>query len=243
MNIVVTGAASGIGCRLATLLVQAGHSVAASDIDYARLQASAEKFAWPSDALLFAHDVTSPQSWSDLLTAVVGRWKALEALINVAGVLRVEALGELNPQSIALQVDVNVKGVMLGTQSAAKVMLGQGRGRIINIASMAALAPIPGISVYSATKFAVRGFSLAAAQELEPRGVQVSVVCPDAVDTPMVDYQLDHAGAALTFSGSRMLTADEDRRAASWCSLGRAVWSRKPVTCCRCACTAGSARA
>jgi 3-oxoacyl-[acyl-carrier protein] reductase len=74
---------------------------------------------------------------------------------------------------------------------------------------MAALAPIPGISVYSASKFAVRGFSLAAAQELEPHGVYVTVVCPDAVATPMVDYQLDHAGAALTFSGPRILSVDE----------------------------------
>jgi 3-oxoacyl-[acyl-carrier protein] reductase len=67
--------------------------------------------------------------------------------------------------------------------------------------------------LYSASKFAVRGFSLAADQELEPRGVRVSVVCPDAVDTPMVDYQLDQPGAALTFSGSRILTADEVARA------------------------------
>ena len=109
----------------------------------------------------------------------------------MAGVLRVERVEDLQPESVALQLDVNTKGVILGTQAAAKVMVGQGRGHIINIASMAALAPVPGISVYSASKFAVRGFSLAAAQELEDRGVQVTVVCPDAVDTPMVDYQLD----------------------------------------------------
>lgn len=213
MNVVVTGAASGIGCRLATLLLQGGHAVVATDVDFDALQKSATGNSWPEAAVLVKHDVTSHESWEQLLADVTSRFSALDALINVAGVLRVEAVGELTPESIGLQVDVNVKGVMLGTQSAAKVMLAQGRGRIINIASMAALAPIPGISIYSATKFAVRGFSLAAAQELEPRGVSVSVVCPDAVDTPMVDYQVDHAGAALTFSGSRILSADEVARA------------------------------
>ena len=112
-----------------------------------------------------------------------------------------------------MQIDVNTKGVIFGTHAAAVVMVPRGQGQIINIASMAALAPVPGISVYSASKFAVRGFSLAAAQELERHGIRVSVVCPDAVDTPMVDYQLDHAGAALTFSGPRILSVDEVARA------------------------------
>ena len=131
----------------------------------------------------------------------------------MAGVLRVEPVVELKPESVALQLDVNTKGMILGTQAAAAVMVAQRRGHIINVASMAALAPVPGISVYSASKFAVRGFSLAAAQELEPRGVHVSVVCPDAVDTPMVDYQLDYDGAAMTFCGLRILSADEVARA------------------------------
>ncbi len=133
--------------------------------------------------------------------------------MNVAGVLRVEPVYELKAESIALQIDVNTKGVILGTRAAAEVMVRQRHGHIINIASLAALAPIPGIAVYSASKFAVRGFSLAAAQELEPFGVHVSILCPDAVDTPMVDYQLDHAGAALTFSGPKILSTDDVAKA------------------------------
>src|SRR5205823_4569252 len=86
-------------------------------------------------------------------------------------------------------------------------------GHIINIASMAALAPIPGISLYSASKYAVRGFSLAAAQELRAHGVYVTVVCPDAVQTPMLDAQLAHDEAAATFSGPRLLTVEEVGRA------------------------------
>ena len=71
------------------------------------------------------------------------------------------------------------------------------------------MAPIPGISLYSASKFAVRGYSLAVAQELAPHNVQVTVLCPDAIRTPMLDLQKDYEEAALTFSGSRFLSARE----------------------------------
>ncbi len=214
MNIIVTGAAGGIGRRLVTLLAEAGHAVIATDVDERRLDDSAEECRWPPERVLACpHDVTNPQSWNDLLSLSEEHFGPLDALINVAGVLRCEPVHEITPESVALQVDVNAKGVILGTQAAAAAMIPRRRGRIINIASMAALAPIPGIAVYSASKFAVRGFSLAAAQELEPHGVHVSVVCPDAVDTPMVDYQLDHVGGAMTFSAPRILSVDEVARA------------------------------
>ncbi len=214
MNIIVTGAASGIGRQLVTLLARRGDHVLATDIDQQSLAATAAEQGWPSGSVVtFVHDVASAQAWTDAIALARERFGRLDCLINVAGVLRVERVEDLLPESVALQLDVNTKGVIFGTHAAAKVMVGRGRGHIINIASMAALAPVSGISVYSASKFAVRGFSLAAAQELEGRGVRVTVVCPDAVDTPMVDYQLDRADAALTFSGSRVLSADEVARA------------------------------
>jgi 3-oxoacyl-[acyl-carrier protein] reductase len=124
-------------------------------------------------------------------------------------VVRPEFAHQLTPENIALQMDVNAKGLILGCQAAAKVMAEQRSGHIVNIASLAGIAPIRGISIYSASKFAVRGFSLAIAQELAPLGVKVSVVCPDAVDTPMVDLQLHYPEAAMTFSGPRILTTAE----------------------------------
>ena len=74
---------------------------------------------------------------------------------------------------------------------------------------MAGLAPIPGIAPYTASKFAVRGFTLAVAHELRDSGVSVTCVCPDATDTPMLDAQMEHAAAAMTFSAKRFLTVEE----------------------------------
>jgi 3-oxoacyl-[acyl-carrier protein] reductase len=88
-------------------------------------------------------------------------------------------------------------------------MVARGRGHILNIASLAGIAPVAGLTLYSASKFAVRGFTLAAATDLKPHGVAVTVVCPDAVATPMLALQEDFAEAALTFSGSKPLTVEE----------------------------------
>src|SRR5690606_5033294 len=70
-------------------------------------------------------------------------------------------------------------------------------------------APVPGLSLYGASKYAVRAFSLAAAVELRPRGVAVTVVCPDAVATPMLDKQEHYEEAAITFSAPRVLSPEE----------------------------------
>jgi 3-oxoacyl-[acyl-carrier protein] reductase len=86
------------------------------------------------------------------------------------------------------------------------------KGHVVNLGSLASLAPAPGLCLYAASKFAVRGFSLAAAQELEPHGVALSLIMPDAVQTPMLDLQVDYPEAALTFSGAKALTVEDIER-------------------------------
>jgi len=113
------------------------------------------------------------------------------------------------PAQVDLQIDVNTKGTVYGTQAAARQMIKQRAGHIINFASLAGLSPVPGVALYSASKFAVRGFSLAADHELRSQGVAVTVICPDAVQTPMLDAQKDQATAALTFSGDKILSVQD----------------------------------
>lgn len=206
--VLVTGAASGIGQAVARKLVADGARVFATDRDEAAL---ATALGDRTDAgLAFARlDVTEPGDWEEALASATARFGGLDVLYNVAGYLTPGWVHEFDVRDVDRHLSVNVKGVMLGTRLAAEGMVRRGEGHIVNVASMAAYAPIPGLALYSASKYAVRAFSLAAATELAPRGVAVTVVCPDAVATPMLDKQTAYDEASLTFSAPRILSADE----------------------------------
>lgn len=220
--ILVTGASSGIGRRLAELLVEGGDRVLALDVDEVALRDLGRR--WPAERTSARRlDVREADDWRAALDHAVERWGRVDVLLNVAGVLIPGRAHETPLEAIERQVDVNAKGVMLGTRLASELMVRQRAGHVVNIASLAALVPVPGIGVYSATKFAVRAYSLAAARELAPHGVAVSVLCPDLVNTPMLDAQLDFEEAALAFSGPRALTADEVAR----CVIDRVLTRRE----------------
>lgn len=154
-------------------------------------------------------DVTSPGDWKKVMDLAIKKWGKIDVLLNVAGYLLPGYIYEVPPNHIDRHVDINTKGVLYGTREAAIRMVAAGAGHIINIASLAGVAPISGISLYSTSKFAVRGFSLAIAQELREKNVFVTVVCPDAIKTPMLDLQKDYKQASMTFSGGRILTVEE----------------------------------
>jgi 3-oxoacyl-[acyl-carrier protein] reductase len=129
--------------------------------------------------------------------------------MNIAGVIRPGLVEAISPADVDFQLDINAKGTILGTRAAAARMIPKRSGHIINIGSLASLAPVAGLSLYTASKFAVRGFSLAAASELKPHGVALTLVMPDAVKTPMLDLQVDYDEAALTFSGDKPLAVED----------------------------------
>jgi len=206
---VVTGSASGIGRHLTSVLATAGHRLVATDVDLASLEEHAQRAQWPrSQVLLRKLDVRDREAWEGVLDLATATWGRLDVLFNIAGVLRSAYAHAAPAEDIDLHLDVNAKGVIHGTRAAARRMIAQGQGHIVNMASMAAHCPIPGMSLYAASKFAVRGFSLSAAHELRPHGVKVTVVCPDAVRTPMMDRQVGKPEAALAFSGSLLAVED-----------------------------------
>lgn len=206
---VVTGCASGIGRHLVGALSTRGHRVVATDLDEARLASCDTSDGWPEARVVRQGlDVRKEADWEAAFDAAEP-WGGADVLLNVAGYLKPAWVHDIDNRDVDLTLDVNVKGTVLGTRAAARRMLARGRGHIVNIGSLASLAPVPGLGLYSASKFAVRGFSLAADTELRPRGVPVSLVMPDAVQTPMLDLQVDYEEAALTFSGSRPLTVEE----------------------------------
>lgn len=211
----VTGAAGGIGRVLVRDLLATGRRVLATDRDEALLAEAVRQEGWDAERLLTrVLDVTDPAAWHDAADAVVQAWGRLDEVFNIAGYLRPAWCHEATDEDVHRHLDINVKGVVLGTRTAARRMLEQEpkggvRGHIVNMASLASMAPVPGLGLYVASKYAVRGFSMAAAQELGPRGVAVSTVCPDAVQTPMLDLQKDYTEASVTFTAPKFLRPEQ----------------------------------
>lgn len=213
MRMVLTGCASGIGRHLAGALARQGHRLIATDLDEVALTGAAEREGWSATNVLRRKlDVRSEANWDAVMAEAESELGGLDVLFNIAGFLNAAYVADFTHRDLDLQIDVNVKGTMLGTRAAARRMIKAGSGHIVNIGSLASLAPIPGLSIYSASKFAVRGFTLAAATELRAQGVAVTLIMPDAVATPMFEKQLDREEAALTFSGSRPLTVEDVAR-------------------------------
>jgi len=212
MNVVfITGCANGIGRHLATTFYQRGDAVIVTDIDEAGLHALTA--TWDTERILVARmDVRDQSSWQRIIDQALNRWGRIDIGLNVAGVLRTGYVTDFDLDDIDIVFDINVKGVLLGSRLLIAQMIRQGSGHLINIASLAGLSPVVGMSLYSASKFAVRAFTLAAAGELRHQGVRVSVICPDLVDTNMLTQQIDRPEAALSFSGSRTLTVDDVTR-------------------------------
>jgi len=208
---IITGAGAGIGRHFATELhrrrPQMGLVLA--DVNEAAL---AEAFAPSENIVLRPFDIRSADAWRSVVDETLERFGRIDQLHNIAGVDRVAMFTDQPLENIDLLVDVNLKGTLYGMRIVAEQMLKQGSGHVVNVASLAGVAPTPGTAIYSATKFGLRGASIATAVELRPRGVFMTVVCPDLVATALLDQHLedeDPEAVALIFSGSRALTVDE----------------------------------
>jgi 3-oxoacyl-[acyl-carrier protein] reductase len=208
----MTGCASGIARHLTTVLAERGYNILATDINLEALRKSAKESKWdPQRVLLRPLDVRKAGDWRAAMTLIVNQWGKIDVCMNIAGFAIQGFVTEFPLEHIDLHIDINTKGAILGTKFAAEQMLKQGYGHIVNMCSLAGLAPVPGISLYSASKFALRGFSLAAYHELKPHGIYVTLVEPDLVDTAKLQTQLifGDKAAAVGFSAPRILTVQD----------------------------------
>lgn len=201
---VVTGAARGIGRGIAEQMVARGHLVVVSDIDGEGARRTAAEIG-AAEGL--AQDVSDPASHR-AVAAAAARHGVLTAWFNNAGVGYDGNLAELTEEEVRRLVEVNLLGVMWGTRAALGAF-GAGGGDVVNTASLSGLGPVPGLSVYAATKAAVVSLTMSVNAET-PRNVRIHAVCPDGVDTAMVRaMKAEGMGRRLVSSGGRMLTVEE----------------------------------
>lgn len=203
LSAVVTGGARGIGRGIAERLVRRGYRVVVSDIDGEAARRTAAEIG-AAEGL--AQDVRDEASHSTVAGAA-GRYGRLAVWVNNAGVGDPGTIDELSSESVNRVVDVNLKGVLWGMRAALGAFAGRS-GDIVNISSLSAMGPVPGLTVYAATKAAVLSATMSAALDT-PKHVRVHVLCPDGVDTAMVEAMPEDGRAkALVHSGGGLLTVD-----------------------------------
>jgi meso-butanediol dehydrogenase / (S,S)-butanediol dehydrogenase / diacetyl reductase len=181
----VTGAGSGIGAGIASVLGREGATLVLTDID-------------PSRGI--AHDVTSWASCQAVVASALESHGRIDVLVNNAGVSKSVPFHELDEAEWRRVHDVNVLGVFLCCRAVVPHMMRRRSGRIINIASMVGKEAIPFFVHYSASKFAVIGLTQGLAKEMAPYDVNVNAVCPGVVRTPLWEPLLDQLSASKGIS-------------------------------------------
>ncbi len=207
----VTGAGSGIGHAITLALAEAGATMVAADINPEAAQATVERaaqFQVPSSAV--QADCGEVASINAMVDEVVARHGRLDIIVNNAGVTRSAYIMDLTEEDWDRIHRVNAKGVFFCLQRAARQMIEQKEGRIINIASIAGRGyKDTSNAVYAASKGAVISLTKTASQQLGRHNINVNSICPGATLTPLVDTMMDVRSAEQGITKEEMMAKFE----------------------------------
>ena len=181
----ITGSAGGLGAGIAKAALAAGHEVVATDLDLDRLQqAYGQDGAQMLTVRLDIRDATQAQS---AVEAALARFGRIDVLVNIGGYGQFGPFEENEPEAIERQFATNVFGTFNVTRAVLPVMRRQRAGHVINMSSNGGFKGVSGASMYSATKFAIEGFSESLAQEIAGFGLKLTLVEPGAFRTDFLD--------------------------------------------------------
>jgi 3alpha(or 20beta)-hydroxysteroid dehydrogenase len=199
----ITGGARGMGKSHVRHFAAEGARVVFGDVLDAQGAAVADKLG-PEVCRYVHHDVTSEADWTAAASLAVDTFGKLDVLVNNAGVLKFAPIAEMPAADFRQILEINAVGCWLGMKTVIGPMTAAGGGSIINISSIEGFTGAAGLSAYSASKFAIRGMTKAAAQELGRLGIRVNSVHPGGILTRMV---LETADTLDPARGERYLQA------------------------------------
>ena len=183
----VTGAASGIGRASAERMAEAGATVVCADRDAEGATVTARQITDAGQADSVSLDVTDAEEVEAVVQGAVDRHGRLDVMANVAGIIHTSTVLETQESDLDRILAVNLKGVFFGCQSAGRVMVAQGSGSIVNMASAAIDQPAPRLAPYGMAKAALVQLTKVLATEIGPIGVRVNAVAPGYIVTGMTN--------------------------------------------------------
>ena len=194
---IVTGAAGGIGSAITKELLNNKIFCVCVDINKKAL-AGLQKHYGDNIVTLYC-DITNPESVKGMVQSVVKKCGGFDILINNAGIIEPNLFEHVSYNEIVRQIQVNLMGPVNCTYEALPHLKKSKHASIVTIASLAGIVPETYSSIYTATKFALRGLFLTLHIELKKYAIHVATIFPDSVQTPMLQYEAAHGGSPLTF--------------------------------------------
>ena len=191
--VIVTGGSGGIGSAIVNKLSNYDVKVISVYCRNLPTDQTDENVFW------IQADLTRADDWDKLLSYSLDEFGKIDVLINCAGLLEPGDFSSVEENQLKKMIDINFTSVLIGIKKTLTIMKKQGFGHIINIGSLGGIVPMPYSSVYSATKFALRGFSFSVAEELKGTGVNLSLLTPGSVITKMLDYEAQADNSAISF--------------------------------------------
>ena len=183
---IVTGAAQGIGCAIATRLSQAGATVALADINLNAAQSAAVEIGSPARAVKL--DVSNADEVNQVVETLTDDWGQIDILVNNAGIVGHDVpVAQLTEKDWDQVLDTNLKGTFLCSRAVVKPMIDRSQGAIVSIASIAGKEGNPSMAPYSVSKAGIICFTKVLATELLEYNIRVNCVSPALIRTPLLD--------------------------------------------------------
>ncbi len=206
-TVVITGGSEGVGAATARRFAADGANLVLVARGQAGLDRIADELSGRTQVLTCSIDVADLQACGELFEQAGSRFGAVHVLVNNAGFHSRGLVEKVDAAELARMIDVNLRAPIVLSRLALPHIRKAGGGAIVNVASLAGRTPVAGAAVYSASKFGLRAFTFALAQELSGSGIKVAAVSPGPVDTGFIMANIDRV-ADITFS-QPLSTADE----------------------------------